>query len=106
MLARAQFLAGGEGRRVVVLSIPDWGVTPFAADRDRAAIARAIDEFNAVAEQEVRRVGALWVDITDLSRARRADWETTDGLHPSGLQYGAWVERLLDPVRLSRRTAA
>lgn len=93
LLARAVTFAGGAARRVVVLSIPDWGVTPFAADRDRAAIAREIDAFNAAAEAEARRAGARWVDITDISRERREGWEAPDGLHQSATKYAAWAAR-------------
>lgn len=94
LLATAIRLAAGEAGRVLVLSIPDWGVTPFAADRDRGAIAAAIDRFNSVVEAEARRSGARWVDVTPLTRApgRGADWLAADGLHPSGRMYGAWVE--------------
>ncbi len=91
LLARAVRFAGGEARRVVVLSIPDWGVTPFAADRDRTAIGREIEAFNQVAHEATRGTGAHWVDVTATSRERRDGWETTDGLHPSGAQYSAWA---------------
>jgi lysophospholipase L1-like esterase len=99
LLARAVTFAGGEARRVLVLSIPDWGVTPFAADRDRAAIGGEIDAFNAIACQEAERTGARWVDITDLSRERHADWEAADGLHPSAAQYASWAERAVPAAR-------
>ena len=91
LLARAIGFAGREARRVVVLSIPDWGVMPFAEGRDRARIGREIDAFNAVAHDEAAAAGAAWVDITPTSRAMRAGWAAPDGLHPSGAQYAAWA---------------
>jgi len=91
LLARAVALAGGRAGRVLVLSIPDWGVTPFADGRDRAAIARDIDLFNAVARDEAGRAGARWVDVTSISRTVRDDWLAADGLHPSAAQYAAWA---------------
>lgn len=101
LLDRAVALAGGRPGRVVVLSIPDWGVTPFAAGRDRAAIAAAIDQFNAANRAESGRRGARYVDITPLSR--RAAFEpalvAADGLHPSAGLYAKWVARLLPEVR-------
>ena len=69
LLARAVAYARGDARRVVVVSIPDWGVTPFAADRDRDTIAREIDLFNAVARRAAATSGAAWVDVTEASRA-------------------------------------
>ncbi len=98
LLDKATTLADREARRVIVLSIPDWGVTPFAEGRDRAEIATAIDSFNAVARDETRRAGAHWVDITPASRAAALDATTVvaDGLHPSGAMYAKWAE-LADP---------
>ena len=91
LLARAVGFAGGEAGRVVVVSIPDWGVTAFAGGRDRAQIARDIDAFNAVGRDEAEAAGARWVDVTPLSRAH-PDEVADDGLHPSGAQYARWAE--------------
>ncbi len=91
LLAQAIGFAGGRASRVLVLSIPDWGVMPFAEGRDRAKIGREIDEFNAVAKDEAPRAGARWVDITPVSREMRAGWAANDGLHPSAAQYAAWA---------------
>jgi lysophospholipase L1-like esterase len=96
LLADAAGFAGGAAPRVIVLSIPDWGVTPFAAGRDRAKIAREIDEFNAIAHDESLAAGAAWVDVTPASREMRADWLAPDGLHPSGAQYARWSALALD----------
>jgi lysophospholipase L1-like esterase len=94
LLGAAIGLARGEPRRVIVVSIPDWGVTPFAAGRDRAAIAGAIDRFNAVNREEAARLGARRVDVTGDSRAAPDD-VVADGLHPSPAAYARWVERVL-----------
>lgn len=97
LLAAAVGFAGGEPGRVLVLSIPDWGVTPFAEGRDRAAIASAIDAYNAAAAEEAARAGARWVDITPISR--RPDPGGTglaaDRLHPSAAQYAEWTRAVL-----------
>ena len=71
LLAAAIAFAGGRARRVVVLSIPDWGVTPLAEGRDRAAIGAEIDRFNAIGREEAERGGARFVDITPASRESR-----------------------------------
>ena len=101
MLGRAIEYAGGDPGRVIVLSIPDWGVTPFAADRDRRQIAREIDEFNAVNREESEQAGAYYVDITPASRDAENDTTliAADGLHPSGKMYAMWAEKVL-PVAL------
>jgi lysophospholipase L1-like esterase len=101
LLERAVHFAGDVASRVIVLSIPDWGATPFADGRDRASIAQAIDRFNAIARDEATQAGARYVDITPISR--RAGEEpalvASDGLHPSGAMYDEWA-RLVLPVAL------
>lgn len=94
LLARSIEFTGGDPKRVVVLSIPDWGVTPFAKDRDRARVAAEIDRFNAVNREESRRAGARWVDVTDYSR-RHPEEVVDDGLHPSPRAYAAWARAAL-----------
>lgn len=91
--------AGARAPRVVVLSIPDWGLMPFAEGRDRAQIGREIDAFNATAREEVVRAGAHWVDVTPTSRETRPNWAAPDGLHPSGAQYAAWAALALEPAK-------
>jgi len=99
LLERAIELAGGLPGRVLVLSIPDWGVTPFAQGRDRAGIRRAIDQFNTLNRQAAQRAGAHYVDVTPLSRQAAIDPAliAADGLHPSGKMYAEWA-RLALPV--------
>jgi lysophospholipase L1-like esterase len=94
-------------RRLVVLSIPDWGVTPFAEGRDRAAIGRELDSFNHVAASLATGAGAAFVDITPLTRLAATDAAllVSDGLHPSGIMYRMWVERVL-PVAARALSAA
>ena len=99
LLARAVRFAGGVASCVVVVSIPDWGVTPFAANRDRARIAAEIDQYNAINKREAARAGAHYVDVTPTSRRAASDASLLagDGLHPSGRMYEDWV-RLIAPV--------
>ena len=102
LLQRAVAFAGGDAGRVIVLSIPDWGVTPFAEkqQRDGARIASEIDRFNAVNREETERAAARYVDVTPISRAASADRTliAEDGLHPSGKMYGEWARLALPPV--------
>lgn len=99
LLERAIRLAGGDPARVIVLSIPDWGATPFAAGRDRAAIAREIDAFNQSNREEADATGARYVDVTALSRELSGEHGmlTDDALHPSAAQYRRWAA-LVHPV--------
>jgi lysophospholipase L1-like esterase len=90
LLQRAIGFAGGDAKRVVVVSIPDWGVTPFAASRDRAKIGVEIDHFNAIAAEETKRAGAKYADITPVSR-KNPTLVAPDGLHPSAAMYAQWV---------------
>lgn len=101
MLDRAVEYAGGDPKRVIVLSIPDWGFTPFAATRDTEPISQQIDEFNAVNLEETEAVGAHYVDVTVISRMAMDDFDliTGDRLHPSGKMYAMWAEKTL-PVAL------
>lgn len=101
LLDRSIEFAGARPHRVLVVSIPDWGVTPFAAGRDREKIAREIDAFNEAARQIVVERGANWIDITPGSRRASSDPSliTGDALHPSGKMYAEWARAALPVAR-------
>jgi lysophospholipase L1-like esterase len=104
LLAEAVEYAGGNASCVIVVSIPDWGVTPYASehDRDREHVAGEIDAFNAVNREETLRAGARYVDITPVSR-RAANDESllaADRLHPSAAMYQMWVD-LVYPIAMN-----
>ncbi|KAF1684926.1 lysophospholipase [Pseudoxanthomonas broegbernensis] len=103
LLRRAAAFAGGRPRQVLVLAIPDWGVTPFARahGRDPARVAVQIDAFNAVAREESLAAGAHWIDIAPLSRERggEAAMLAADGLHPSAAMYALWAALALPAAR-------
>ena len=90
--------ANGHARRVFVLSIPDWGVTPFGhkSGRDCRQIAAVIDAYNAAAKRISEAQRASFLDITDSTRANgcKKDYLAEDGLHPSGKEYAVWAKRL------------
>ncbi len=87
--------AGGNKNRVFVLSIPDYGVTPFAAGRD-SIIGPQIDQFNAINQIISVAAGVNYLNITDISRQAGTDPSliAADGLHPSAKMYALWVEKL------------
>jgi lysophospholipase L1-like esterase len=101
LLQMSIIMARGKSSRVIVLSIPDYSVSPFAATLNRSAIAAAIDRFNAIKREECKKVGVAFVDITPLSREakNRQGFFASDGLHPSREQYAEWTKLAL-PVAL------
>ena len=106
---RAQFVKlletairlAGKPKRVLVLSIPDWSVTPFAEGRDRGAIAAQIDRFNEVNRRETAERWARYLDVTTVSRkyGHLPEFLAADGLHPSRRMYAEWA-RLAEPEAL------
>ena len=94
-------LTKGNTNHVFVLSIPDYGVTPFAHGDD-ARIGKEIDQFNDINRQESANAGVSYTDITPISKlaANNASLIADDGLHPSAIMYQMWVEKL-KPVILS-----
>jgi lysophospholipase L1-like esterase len=97
LLLTAIRLAGDEPSQVFVLSIPDYGYTPFGKDKQET-ITRGIDEYNAANKAIAIKLGVAYYSITDISRRGldEPDLVTTDGLHPSGKMYSAWVQHILD----------
>lgn len=103
LLWRAVGFTGNRPDRVMVLSIPDWGVTPFAirSGRDTGAIAREIDAFNMAARETCGLRGIRYVDITGASREYGAEpaMLADDGLHPSAAMYAQWTRLALPAAR-------
>ncbi len=108
LLERAIGHAGARVSRVLVLSIPDWGATPFAvsAGRDPGTIAAEIDAFNAVAHEQCDARGVRYVDITPVSRrhGREEAMLSEDALHYSAAMYGLWTGLALPAARESLST--
>ncbi len=106
LLDQAVRYAQGHPERVLILSIPDWGKTPFAVDNSSSQITLDIDAFNRVNQKFANKGGHPYLDITPLSRSLAANDHmlVADGLHPSKVQYAQWAE-LIYPVarRLSER---
>lgn len=99
LLERAVALAGGEPARVVVISIPDWGVTRFgrASGRDTAQVARQIDLYNAANADIAATLQVRYADVTPASRdgGDRPAMLVDDGLHPSAAMYRRWLATIL-----------
>ena len=87
----------GNKKKVFVVSIPDWSVMPFAEDLDKEKIAIEIDNFNQIIYEICAIEGINFIDITPISRIAktRNDFIANDSLHPSGIQYTAWVQKII-----------
>ena len=105
LLERAIRLADGDASRVVVVSIPDWGVTRFGAGsgRDLGEVAREIDAFNASAAAISTTLHAHYVDVTAISRDRGGspDMLAADGLHPSAAMYSRWTAAIAPAAQVA-----
>lgn len=100
LLNQSVAFAGGRSNHVIVLSIPDWGVTPFAEDRDRAKIATEIDEYNAACKEIALAHNCQYIEITESTRnnGQNPEYLVEDKLHPSAKEYAVWAARLAEVV--------
>lgn len=100
LLDQAIVFAQSKKEKVIVVSIPDYGCTPYGAG-SKERIGREIDEFNRVNKRVSLKKGVHYVDITPVSRlaAERKELVAGDGLHPSGEMYKLWVELLIPEVQ-------
>ena len=95
-------LSGNNADRILVISIPDWSVTPFAEGRDRVRISAEIDRFNRVLGDSCRTGRITFLDVTDLSRlavSNCEEWIAEDKLHPSPRMHQAWTERIAPAIQ-------
>jgi lysophospholipase L1-like esterase len=97
--------AGGKKDHVFVLSIPDYGVTPYAHGND-AVIGPEIDQFNAINLEETNKLSVTYVNITPISKGAGADLTllANDGLHPSAKMYNVWVQKLVPEILLNLKS--
>lgn len=89
--------ADNKSENVIVISIPDYGVTPYGKIRGMEKTAKEIDEFNAINFEETQLTNARYVEITEISREALNDATlvANDGLHPSAEMYRRWVLKIL-----------
>lgn len=101
LLKTAISFANGEYQRVFVLSIPDYSVTPFAAEKDPQKITREIVNYNDINKAITDELGAHYVNIFIDSLLAGSDPEmiAQDGLHPSRKQYALWSVRLAEAIQ-------
>lgn len=94
-------LAKGKAENVFVVSIPDYGFTPFGKSKQET-ITIQLDQFNAINKKIAAKFKVTYINITDISRQGldKPDLVAVDGLHPSGKMYSLWVDRILEQVQL------
>lgn len=104
LLQQAIQFAGGKSQHVFVLSIPDWGATPFAEGRDRKKIEREIDQFNTINLKITHQYQVNYIEITAGTREAKEDLSLVadDRLHPSKKEYARWAEKLSRAIEQTR----
>ncbi len=95
LLNSAIGFADGKSENVFVVSIPDYGFSPFGQGSDPQKIAEQTDQYNRVASSICAKYSVQFIDITPISRSNDPSLIASDGLHPSAKQYSLWVERIL-----------
>lgn len=100
LIREAIRFAGNIPSNVYVLSIPDWGLTPFAEGRDKDKIRIEIDAFNEVCKRISENFKTNFIDVTTTQRlnASSLDFIAADRLHPSAKEYAEWANKLKDAV--------
>ena len=101
LLDQALKYAEHNNSRVIVISIPDWGATPFAKGKNREKIALEIDEYNRANKEIADRYNVHYINITLGNRKVASDtaFITNDDLHPSGKEYKKWAEALAAVIK-------
>lgn len=101
LLRQSIALAGDNPAHVIVLSIPDYSVTPFAHGQNTARIAEQIDSFNKINYEQSLLYQVHYLDITAESRKAVSDPSlvAADGLHFSGKEYGIWASLMASAMR-------
>jgi lysophospholipase L1-like esterase len=103
LLQQALRFADNKRDHVMVLSIPDWGLTPFADGRDRKKIAVEIDVYNASCREIAEKYKVHYIDITSETREAVDDKSllANDGLHPSAKEYARWAEKIAVIIKMN-----
>lgn len=101
LLIKAITLAKNNKKRVVVLSIPDYSVTPFVSASDKSRVSKEIDQFNFINKQVTLSYNVAYIDITPSTRQAATDPSliANDGLHPSGKEYAKWAQLLAPEIK-------
>ena len=101
VLKKAIHFSAEKSQHVIVLSIPDWGVTPFAEGRDRNKIATEVDAYNTINSNLAERYHCQYLNITPGTREAENDKTllAEDKLHPSAKEYQRWAAAAADKFK-------
>lgn len=96
LLKKAMSLCVAHEKQVLAISIPDWGITPFAKNKHAGEIAAGIDGYNATAALLAAKYNVAWLDITSEYRltGNTSEMLVDDGLHPSVKVYELWSREI------------
>lgn len=96
LLKKALHFSAENPQRVIVLSIPDWSVTPFGEGKEIAKISKEIDAFNSINKAISEQYDVHYINVTESTREAKDDEEliTKDGLHPSAKEYEKWAQQI------------
>lgn len=105
LLKRSIALTGGKAEHVIVVSVPDYSITPFAQDSDTEKIGREIDEYNTLNRALSVQFKVQYLDITGISRTAKGKAEAVvaDGLHPSEKEYGKWAKEVAALIKATAK---
>ena len=83
---------------IIIISIPDWGYTPFGNSYNREKISSEINLFNNSLITFANSYGLKYVDVTEISRRaiNESNLLASDNLHPSGLMYLEWAKKIYE----------
>jgi lysophospholipase L1-like esterase len=97
-------LGKGKTKNVFVVSIPDYGFTPYGKPKQET-ITKQIDEFNAINKRITEKYKIAYFNITEISRKglENPTLVAEDGLHPSGKMYAAWVDLIIKGMKVSAK---
>ena len=100
ILEKSLKLVENRKERIFVVSIPDWGSSPYGATLNRTQISKEIDDFNSVLKEESEKRGIRYFNITTISRRALTDISliASDRLHPSGKMYKLWVDKMIPVI--------
>lgn len=96
LIDKSIVLAGNNPEKVFLVSIPDWGVTPFAKLKNASKIAKDIAQFNSVIETEAKKRNLTYINVTSSSKNMEVNKNliASDSLHPSKKMYQVWAKRI------------
>lgn len=102
LLLQAVTFANGDTSKVFVVSIPNYGVTPFGIEKGEEKIRQQLLVYDAIADSISSELNIPFVNITPVSEKAKEDpsYIASDQLHPSGKQYKEWVDLILPEVKL------